>query len=313
MSLKKIHLAILPIDTQCRTLFSGCDTGFGHEAALLLNRVGFKVFASCIDPNGEGAVRLMHKAEHPAKMVVMRMDVTNDKDIEVAFETVITSMANTELLFGLVNNAGIAKAAEFEWGPDMAEGQKIIDVNLLGMIKVTRKFLPLLRQAKGRILNVESMSSLIPTPHGLFYGTSKFGAAGFSDNLRIGMYRFGVSVVSINPWMYKTPISNAKMLADQYESSFRNSSDEVRNAYGENFLEKGKTGVSQMKFAIESNAVPELIVSALTVYEPDPRYIVAPIVMQPVLRLMLWLPKETLEAHYQIGTWFVGTHKVYPN
>lgn len=246
-------------------------------------------------------------------MIVIRMDVTIDKDIEVAYETVLSSMTNTELLFGLVNNAGIAKAAEFEWGPDLTDGMRIIEVNLMGMIKVTRKFLPLLRQAKGRILNIESLSGLMPTPHGTFYGTSKFGAAGFSDNLRIGMYRFGVSVVSINPWLYKTPITNAKMLADQYESSFRNSSEEVRNAYGENFMQKGKTGVSSTKLATKSNAVPDVIVSALTVYEPDPRYIVAPIFLQPALRMMLWLPKETIDAHYQMATWFVGTHKVYPD
>lgn len=292
--------------------FLGCDSGFGHEAALLLNKIGFKVFASCIDPNGSGAVELMHKAEHSAKMIVFRMDVTNDKDIEAAYETVNSSMTNSEVLFGLVNNAGIAIANEFEWGPDLSDGKMIIDVNLMGMIKVTRKFLPLIRQAKGRVLNIESLSGLMATPHGIFYGISKYGAVGFSNNLRIAMYRFGVSVVSINPWIYKTAISNAKTLADQYENSFKNSSDEVRSAYGQTFMLKGKVGVSSTKLGIKSNAVPKLIVSALTVYEPDPRYIVAPMFMQPGLRLMLWLPKETLEAYYQIWSWFIGTHKVYP-
>lgn len=297
--------------TYCQHLLLGCDSGFGHKAALLSNKIGFKVFATCIDPNGEGAVELMHKADHPAKMIVIRMDVTKDKDIEAAYEIVKNSMTPSETLFGLVNNAGIAIATEFEWGPDLTDGKSIIEVNLMGMINVTRKFLPLIRLAEGRIINIESLSGLMPTPHSTFYGTSKYGTAGFSDNLRIGMYRFGVSVVSINPWVYKTPISNAKRLVEQYENSFRNSSDEVRIAYGETFMQKAKVAISSSKFGTKSNAVPEVIVSALTVYEPDPRYIVAPMCLQPLLRLLLWLPKETLETHYQLTTWLFGTHKVY--
>lgn len=277
-----------------------------------MNKAGFKVFASCIDPNGEGAVKLLHKADIPSKMIVLKMDVTNEKDIEAAYETVRSSMTNSEVLYGLVNNAGIALTSEFDWGPDLTVAKKIIDVNLMGMIYVTRKFLPLIRQAKGRIINIESVGGLVPMPQGPFYSISKFGAAGFSENLRIAMYKFGVSVVSINPWIYKTPISNLQMLANQYENAFRTSSDEVRSAYGEQYVEKGKACVSAMKMAIESDAVPKLIVSVLTNYEPDPRYLVAPFYMQPSLRIMLWLPKETMEIQYQISSWIFGTHKVYP-
>lgn len=300
------------ISTQHVILFLGCDSGFGQKSALLLNKIGFKVFASCIDPNGEGAVELMHKAEHAPKMIVIKMDVTKDKDIDSAYETVKRSMNNSELLFGLVNNAGITITNEFEWGPDLSNGLKVIDVNLTGMIKVTRKFLPLIRQAKGRILNIESVASLLPTPHATFYGISKYGAAGFSDNLRIGMYRFGVSVVSINPWFFKTALNNSKTLSDQYEMSFRNSSEEVRNAYGETYMKKGKKAVSNTKYSVKSDAVPKTIVTALTVYEPDPRYIVSILLQEPALRTLLWLPKETFEVIYQIATWFTRTHKAYP-
>lgn len=294
-------------------VFLGCDSGFGYEAALRLNKIGFKVFATCMEPIGEGAVGLIHKAEHPTKMIIIKMDVTNDKDIEAAYEIVTSSMTDSEVLFGLVNNAGIGLSAEFEWGPDITAGTKVIEVNFIGIIKVTRQFLPLIRKAKGRILNIESLAALLPIPQSVFYGSSKCGAAGFSDNLRIGMYSFGVSVVSINPWIYKTPLSNSKALVSQYESSFRNSTEEVRNAYGENFMEKGKSTVSSAKLGTKSNAVPNIILKALTVYEPDPRYIVAPMLLQPLIRIWLWLPKETLEVYYQILTWFVGTHKVYPD
>lgn len=291
--------------------FSGCDSGFGYGAALRLNKIGFKVFATCMFPNGDGAIGLLQKAEHPTKMIIIKMDITNDKDIEAAYETVTSYMTDSEVLFGLVNNAGIGLSAEFEWG-SINDGKKVIEVNFIGVMKVTRQFLPLIRKAKGRILNIESVASLIPCAQAVFYGSSKCGTAGFSDSLRIGMYRFGVSVVSINPWIYKTPLSNSKTLVSQYESSFRNSSEEIRCAYGENFMKKGIAGLNSLYFSTKSNAVHNVVVSALTVYEPDPRYIVAPILLKPLLKWWLWLPKETLEVGYQIHTWLMGTHKAYP-
>lgn len=176
-------------------------------------------------------------------MIVIRMDVTNAKDIQAAYETVKSSMANTELLFGLVNNAGISTATELEWGADLSDGKRVIEVNLMGMIDVTRKFLPLIRQAKGRIINIESVSAFIPIPHSLFYGTSKYGAAGFSENLRIGMHRFGVYVVSVLPFFYNTAINDSARLADCFESSFKSSSMEVRSAYGEKYMQTVKSNI----------------------------------------------------------------------
>lgn len=246
-------------------------------------------------------------------MIVIGMNVTKDKDIENAYETVKKSMSNSECLYGLVNNAGIAIAGEIDFGPDLSDCNRIIDVNLMGMIKVTRQFLPLIRKSKGRIVNVESLAGLLPIPYTIFYGVSKIAAAGFSDNLRIGMYRFGVTVVSINPYLYRTSITNARTLINQYESNFKQSSEEVRQAYGKKFIQKGKIGIAITNFATKSNAVPNTIVTALTVYEPDTRYIVAPKIMEPILRSFLWMPKESLEVFFQISCWILGTHRVYPD
>lgn len=263
--------------------------------------------------NGEGARTLVENAKHPKKMIIIEMDVTKDTDIECAYQIVRSCMTYSEDLFGLVNNAGIAIVSELEFGPDLQECNKILDVNLMGMIKVTRQFLPLIRQAKGRIVNIESLAALVPIPNAIFYGISKSGAAGFSDNLRITMYKFGVSVVSINPWLYRTAITDARMLINQYENTFRNSSEEVRKAYGEMFIQKAKIGMSTAKIATKSNAVPDTVVSALTVYEPDPRYVIAPIILQPILYAMLWMPKESLEVCIQITSWIFGMHKAYPD
>lgn len=265
-----------------------------------------------MDINGEGAKRLMESADDPKKMIIIKMDVTKEAEIESAYETVKSSMSYSESLYGLVNNAGISTATELEYGADLNECKKIIDVNLMGMIRVTRQFLPLIRQSKGRIVNMESFGSLIAMPHSIYYAVSKSGAAAFTDNLRFEMYRHDVSVVSINPYLYKTAVTDTKILRNQYENSFKSSSDEVRKAYGAKFVQKAKIAIMVAQFATKSDAVPNTIVSALTAYEPDTRYIVAPIILQPLLRALLWIPKESLEVMLQITPWLFRTHKVYP-
>ncbi len=293
----------------------GCDSGFGNELATQLNKLGFKVFATCRDQNAEIAKRLIGKAADPKKMVVIVMDVTKDNEIDSAYETVVKSMTSSESLFGLVNNAGLATATEFEFGTDLSDCKKVIDANLIGMMRVTRKFLPLIRQSKGRIVNVESLSGLVPLPFSIFYAVSKAGTVGFSNNLRFSMYKFGVTVVSILPWLHRTPMTNAAAMTNQLENNFRKSPEEVRKAYGEKFIQRAKKAVKKiLDFGKGNslNAVPNSIVTALTSYEPDSRYIVAPFQWQLLMRMWLWSSEDTFEVISQITAKAFGVSKVYP-
>ena len=63
------------------------------------------------------------------------------------------------------------------------EIQRVLDVNLMGTIEVTNEFFPLIRQAKGRIVNVSSGSAVMPMTIG-GYSISKIGVEAFSDALR---------------------------------------------------------------------------------------------------------------------------------
>ncbi len=271
------------------------------------------MFATCRDQNDEIAKRLIELAADPKKMIVLAMDVTKDNEIDSAYETVVKSMTSSESLFGLVNNAGMANATEFEFGTDLSDCKKIIDVNLMGMIRVTRKFLPLIRQSKGRIVNVESLGGIIPIPFSIFYGVSKSGAVGFSDNLRISMFKFGVTVVSILPWLHRTPMTNASVSTKQFENNFKSSSEEVRKAYGSKYVKRAKKAFKgQLDGGANLNEVPNSIVTALTTYEPDSRYIVAPLQWQILMRVLLSTSRDTFEVLYQIAGWVCRLDKIYP-
>lgn len=86
-------------------------------------------------------------------------------------------------LWGLVNNAGISDpSAANEWLLK-EDFMKVLDVNLLGLIEVTLSLLPLIRKAKGRVVNVSSIGGRVALIGG-GYCISKFGLEAFSDTLR---------------------------------------------------------------------------------------------------------------------------------
>lgn len=279
-----------------------------------MNKLGFKVFATCRDPNTAGAKRLTQIAANPKKMIVMGMDVTNDEDIERAFKDVQNAMIPSEKLYGLVNNAGTIEVAELEFRTDLTECHKILDVNLMGVIKVTRKFLPLIRQSQGRIVNVESVGGLVPVMSHFFYGVSKTAAIGFSDNLRLAMYKFGVTTVSIMPWIYKTQLNDTKKLFGSIDRNFENSTEEVRKAYGARYVEAVKNALTYLvdQNATSSMDVPNAIVNALTAYEPNPRYIVSPMELKPLAAVVFWASRDTYEVLFQLMLRFIGLDKAYP-
>lgn len=128
----------------------GCDTGFGYLFAQKLNEKGFHVFAGCYFPDGEGAKSLHKTVKHQKQLTIIPMDVTKDESVNRAYTQVRDVLTAKGLRFwGLVNNAGVARCAEVEWGDLDTEYKATYEVNALGPVRVTRTFLPLLRKAGG--------------------------------------------------------------------------------------------------------------------------------------------------------------------
>ena len=106
---------------------------------------------------------------------------------------------------GLVNNAGVAIAGPVELVP-RDQWQKQFDVNVFGMVSVTQGFLPMLRQRRGRIINISSASSSLALPMIGPYASSKYAVEALSDSLRRELRRSGIKVVIICPGQTATEI-----------------------------------------------------------------------------------------------------------
>ncbi|XP_042875559.1 D-beta-hydroxybutyrate dehydrogenase, mitochondrial-like [Penaeus japonicus] len=213
-------------------LITGCDSGFGYATALFLDRMGFRVFACCLlaHSGGEGAQRL--RREGSRRLHVLQLDVTKQEQIDSALENVKNLLPPGEVLWGLVNNAGINPYGAVEW-VSVEDYRKTCEVNLFGTIAVTKSFLPLIRRAKGRVVNVGSVRGRMTSPLGAVYEVTKYGVEAFSDCLRHEMRRFGVDVSIIEPGNFAmgTSIYKEEYILRFSEKMWEEMSDEVKADY----------------------------------------------------------------------------------
>jgi short-subunit dehydrogenase len=119
--------------------------------------------------------------------------------IDSAYDTVKGTLAQEGLpLVGLVNNAGIAASSPVEYDPE-ERVRSVFEVNYFGALWVTQKFLALLKQAQGRVINVSSVAGLMTAPLSTTYCATKHALEALSDGLRMEMSLYNVSVSVIEP------------------------------------------------------------------------------------------------------------------
>lgn len=161
----------------------------------------------------------------------------------------------------------------FEW-QTIEEMRRTVDVNLWGMVLVTKTFLPLLKRTKGRVINVASTAGRVASPCAMAYSISKFGVEAFSDCLRNEMKHFGVTVHIIEPGNFKTNISSVERNCQQLEGLWAKLDIETKESYGKEYYDQGIVTmlfklVILVDIHIERNShLIELIPSSPWVYSP---------------------------------------------
>jgi NAD(P)-dependent dehydrogenase (short-subunit alcohol dehydrogenase family) len=159
----------------------------------------------------------------PAGTAYLRLDVRSDADWSRAREWVEQHWGGLDLL---VNNAGIAQGGRID-RVTIEDWQRIIDVNLLGVVRGCRTFVPLMKaQASGQIVNTASMAGLVHPPAMSSYNTAKAGVVALSETLQHELRPFGISVSVVCPSFFRTN------LADSF-----NDSDPVMREAGTRLIE----------------------------------------------------------------------------
>jgi len=227
---------------------TGCDSGFGKEAAQKLGAQGWRVVAGCFTQDGCTAL----KGSGAGEITPALLNVTDDKSV-TDFAEVVSGVCGSNGLGGLINNAGLAPTGFVEWAP-LTDLQKAMDVNVYGQIRVTKALLPLIRKAQGRVVNVSSICGRLAFGGAAWYSCTKFAVEGWTDSLRREMAPFGVSVHLVEPGFFKTNMVNVDQYAKQLKIQWDALSDEQKKAYGEQTL----TGyVQNIKDQVDMLADPD--------------------------------------------------------
>lgn len=178
-----------------KTIFiTGASSGIGKATAKLFASKGWNVIATMRNPEKEEELTKLEN------VTVMPLDVTNLEQMKETAKKV-TESYDVDVLF---NNAGYGLS-----GPLVAYTDeqilRNINTNLLGVIRLTKEFLPFFQSKKGGcIITTTSLAGQVGLPFDSIYNASKWGVEGFSESLTYELHRFGIKVKTVAPGVVST-------------------------------------------------------------------------------------------------------------
>jgi len=169
-------------------LITGASSGIGKATALHFAANGWNVIATmiCFD---EG------KAIHGLQNIhCYLLDVTSTESIENAKTKILQDFKKIDVI---INNAGIGYRSFVELAEDK-NLESIININWLGVVKVSRAFIPVFREQNyGQIINISSIAGLVNLPLGSFYHSTKQAVESFSECMAYELIDFNISVCTV--------------------------------------------------------------------------------------------------------------------
>lgn len=175
-------------------LISGASSGIGAATARLFGKEGYNLILAArrLDKLQEVSQDINNSG---GNAISVKADLARQEDIENLVKITFSQYGYLDILF---NNAGFGR---IDWLENLAPQEDIIaqlDVNLTGLILLSRAVLPyMIQRKKGHIINMSSIAGLLAAPTYSIYAAGKYGVRGFSTALRreVGIYNIQVSVL----------------------------------------------------------------------------------------------------------------------
>ena len=240
-------------------VITGCSSGFGYDLALKLARDGDRVYATMRAPDGknaDAAELLRDTADSESlDLRVLDLDVTSDASVEAAAATVHDESGAADVV---VNNAGQMFGGITEaFSPDELARQ--LDVNVVGVHRVLRAFLPAMRKAgSGLVMNVSSTAGRCALPFFGVYHASKWALEGYTQALRLELAATGVDAVIVEPGPFTTNLFPAMTAPTDTDGRAATYPDAVTGAFG-----AMGTDFQAMLASPETPTDPALVVDAM--------------------------------------------------
>ncbi len=272
-------------------LITGVSSGIGWSTATLFLAKGYRVFGSV--RTQKDAQRL--ESEFGQGFHALIFDVKDLKAIQEAYQEVKRILGDNSLDC-LVNNAGVSVNGPMAYIA-LNEFSDQLDINVLGLVRVTQTFLPLLGFAndlpKGRIVNISSGAGRVTRPFMAPYAASKHAVEAVSDGLRRELMDFGIPLTIVEPGPIKSEIWN-KAKAESAVQINKYKGTPYERIYGK--MEKAVQGMEGA--ALDAAIVASLIYDIAQGKKNRTRYLVAP------KKWMFWLaihvfPDKFLDKMFQ--------------
>ncbi len=244
-----------------KTVFiTGASSGFGKESARLFHEKGWNVVATMRSPEKEQELTGL------SGVLVTKLDVTDEATIASAITKALGAFGQIDVL---VNNAGYGSLGVLEAASD-EEIRRQLEVNLFGLIAVTKAVLPGMRgRRSGVIVNVSSMGGRITFPFSTLYHATKFAVEGLTESLQYELTPLGIRTKIIEPGGYKTEFAGRSLsafgagnLTDYRQAWDRFTAKLTQWSFSENIREVAEViyqaatdGSDQMRYPVGQDAV----------------------------------------------------------
>lgn len=197
---------------------TGTSQGFGRELVRAALQRGDSVVATSRNPQTVTSA-------FPAagnRLLAVSLDLRDEKQIAAVVEQAVAKFGHLDVL---VNNAGHGLTGAVEEASD-AEIASVFEINVFGLLRLTRALLPYLRKQKsGHIVNLSSIGALVGLPGWGIYNATKFAVEGLSEALAVEAGPLGIGVTIVEPGPFRTDFlggslaATAKVLPDYKETA----------------------------------------------------------------------------------------------
>ena len=249
-------------------LVTGAGRGIGKAITSHMATRGWDVVAGVRRQEDAAVVGAL------PRVTPVMLDVTNDEQV-ASLDDLLPAR-----LDAVVNNAGIAVGGPLE-AVGTADLRRQFDVNVVGQMAVTRAVLPRLRESRGRIVFMSSVSGRISTPMTGAYCASKFALEAAADALRMELKPWHISVSVVEPAQTDTDMwATADQMVEDIEGAM---TAEQRVLYAKHIAGMKKVIPMSQRMAVPTENVAEVVAQALTSRRPRARY---PVGIGPTVQLV---------------------------
>jgi len=188
---------------------TGASSGIGMATAKVLAKEGFSLILC--GRRKELLVELQQSISTDSILLVF--DVKHQTDVQAAFDSLPEDWKNIQIL---INNAGNAHGLEPIDEGSIADWDEMMDVNVKGLLYVSKAVLPGMKQRKtGHVVNISSIAGKMTYANGAVYCASKAAVEALSEGMRLDLIAHGIKVSNVAPGAVQTEFSNVRFKGDQ--------------------------------------------------------------------------------------------------